>query len=293
MVERTLDVLLVEDSRTSAEMIKKMLADGPATRCAVTHVERLAEATRCLAERSFDVVLLDLILPDSHGLATVAAALDHAEGVPIIVLTGLDDETLAMTAVQQGAQDYLVKGQADAPTLLRSMRYAIERYRLLAELRSLAVVDELTGLYNRRGFLTLAPQQLKIADRTRGSLVLLFADLDDMKGINDTWGHEDGDQALRDTAKVLRTTFRDSDIIARMGGDEFVVLAATASASDAGTLTTRLQQQVAAHNAYATRRYRLSISTGTVIYEPGEPGGIRELLARADAVMYEHKRARR
>jgi diguanylate cyclase (GGDEF)-like protein len=293
MGERTLDILLVEDSRTFAQMIKQMMASGTAMRCRVTHVERLNDVAGRIAAQTFDVVLLDLTLPDSHGLDTLTGTLAQAEGIPIIVVTGLDDEGMAMTAVHQGAQDYLLKGEINYTLLMRSMRYAIERHRLLAEVRSLSVVDELTGLYNRRGFLTLAPQQLKIADRTRSGLVLLFADLDKMKTINDTWGHEEGDQALRDTANLLRATFRESDIIARIGGDEFVVLAATTSPRDADTLIARLQQQVAAHNARTARGYALSISAGTVAYDPQQPCGIRDLLARADTLMYDQKRAKR
>jgi diguanylate cyclase (GGDEF)-like protein/PAS domain S-box-containing protein len=156
-------------------------------------------------------------------------------------------------------------------------------------LRALLLVDELTGLYNRRGFLTLGEQQLKMAGRTKRKLLLLFADFDHLKRINDSLGHPQGDQALIDIADVLRETFRESDILARIGGDEFVVLALETDSANPETLTARLQKNLEAHNASADRRYRLSLSVGVARYDPEHPCSIDELLARADRLMYAQK----
>jgi len=164
-----------------------------------------------------------------------------------------------------------------------------ERKRAEEALRASLLVDELTGLYNRRGFSTLGQQQLKTADRAKSTMSLLFADFDDLKQINDTLGHPEGDLALIEIASVLRETFRESDIIARIGGDEFVVLAIETDGLPTEVLTTRLQENLEAHNARGNRRYKLSLSMGIARYDPESPCSIDELLARADRLMYEQK----
>ena len=164
------------------------------------------------------------------------------------------------------------------------------RVRMEEALRALALVDDLTGLYNRRGFLTLAQQQLKTANRARRSMVLLFADFNGLKQINDTLGHLEGDRALIETADVLRETFRESDILARIGGDEFVVLAIETDRVGPEILVTRLQENLEAHNAGEGRRYKLSLSVGLARYDSERSCSIDELLAQADRAMYEQKR---
>jgi diguanylate cyclase (GGDEF)-like protein len=158
------------------------------------------------------------------------------------------------------------------------------------QLRALTLTDDLTGVHNRRGFLAVAEQQLKLARRNKRELVLLFVDMDDFKSINDRYGHPEGDAALRTAAQILRGTFRDSDVVARMGGDEFVVLAADTGSSQA--IVDRLARSLDQHNAAATRPYRLSFSVGVARFDPAAPPSIEELLATADAMLYEQKRLR-
>lgn len=164
--------------------------------------------------------------------------------------------------------------------------------RMREELRTLSLVDELTGLYNRRAFSPLALQQLKLADRTRRPVAILLADLDGLKQINDTFGHRQGDEALKAAANVLREAFRQSDIIARIGGDEFVVLAIGANPEDADTLAVRLSTALRVDNARSARGYQLSMSFGIAHYHPDSRRSIDELLASADELMYEQKRSR-
>ena len=165
-------------------------------------------------------------------------------------------------------------------------------HRKLGELRAMSLVDELTGLHNRRGFLFLAQQHVKIANRTKRGMLLLFADLDDMKQINDRLGHQQGDLALIDTATILKEIFREVDIIARIGGDEFAILAMEAAKDSADILRTRLQENFDACNAKGDRRYKLAISVGMSRYDPYTPCSIDELMARADASMYEQKQGK-
>lgn len=161
------------------------------------------------------------------------------------------------------------------------------------QLRALSLVDELTGLYNRRGFLTLATQQLKLCDRTMRPALVVFVDLDGMKRINDQLGHDFGDLALIETANTLRHCFRYSDVVARLGGDEFVALAIDAAHEMSSTIEQRLYEKLAELNAKPGRPFELQFSVGTAPYDPSRAEMIEEVLARADAVMYERKRARK
>jgi diguanylate cyclase (GGDEF)-like protein len=173
--------------------------------------------------------------------------------------------------------------------------YALAVYRMTTEekLRDMSLEDDLTGLYNRRGFLTLAEQQFRIAHRSKKEMSLLYADLDDLKGVNDTLGHEEGDAVLVAFATMLREAFRESDIIARIGGDEFVVLAVDAGENKAEALKLRLMEKVGQWNAGTRRTYTLSVSLGTALYDPGRPAAIQDLIALADQGMYRHKSAKR
>jgi len=128
--ERPLRLLLVEDNPGDARLIQEELKEVPSARFEVLHVPRMAEAEAVVRESPLDAVLLDLSLPDGHGLANISRLLQAAPAVPLVVLTGTDDERLAVQAVHQGAQDYLVKGQVTGPLLVRALRYAIERKRV-------------------------------------------------------------------------------------------------------------------------------------------------------------------
>ncbi len=181
------------------------------------------------------------------------------------------------------------QGREVRVTVLRDIT---SRRRFEEELRTISMRDELTGLYNRRGFFTLAEQQMKISKRSKKDLVLLFADLNGLKQINDTFGHQEGDQAIIDAANVLKTLFRESDIVARIGEDEFVVLAIGAPDFSSKLLTERLNRGLDKFNAGNARKYQLAISTGLAIFSPEQPVSIDELLIQADRLMYQQKRAR-
>jgi len=172
------------------------------------------------------------------------------------------------------------------------LRDITERKQSEAKLRELSLKDELTGLNNRRGFLTLASQQMKGVERFRQFVALIYADLDKMKWINDNLGHKEGDRALVDTADILRCSFRSCDIVARLGGDEFVGLAVIQSEKDAELVLARLRECLELHNERASRPYPLSISFGLAIYDPQAPCTLAELMERADGVMYLQKQQR-
>ncbi|MFO7667541.1 MAG: diguanylate cyclase, partial [Desulfobacterales bacterium] len=168
-----------------------------------------------------------------------------------------------------------------------------ERKRMEAEILALSITDQLTGLHNRRGFLSLAGHQLKLSDRNKNGMLLFFADLDLLKQINDTLGHEEGDKALIEAANVLKETFRTSDIIARLGGDEFAVLAIDIKVKTPEVFTARLHQLIDIWNNQENRKYKLSISMGCAYYDPENPCSIDDLIARADKLMYEQKQKKK
>jgi len=198
------------------------------------------------------------------------------------------DGTLIFVEISAAVARFL--GQ---PVTLAYFRDVTHRRRLEEKLRTMSIMDELTGLYNRRGFFTLCQHQLKLAERTTKDILLLFADLDNMKSINDTLGHQAGDRVLIETADILRDTFRGSDIIGRMGGDEFAVLAFGAPDATSEVLTARLQHNIDVLNKRGDRDYRISLSVGLVRYDSRNPYSLNELLSRADTLMYEHKRQKR
>ncbi len=203
------------------------------------------------------------------------------------------DHLVGLVAVANSERPYSERELEGVQELAGFYAIAVDRKRKEDELRDMSLTDELTGLNNRRGFFTLADQQLKIANRSKKELFLLYADLDGLKWINDTLGHEEGDRALIETAASLRDAFRESDIIARIGGDEFVVLAVDIGDMRPEILARRVREAFAARNAEPGRKFELSISYGIVSYNPEEPRLVQDLINQADKRMYEGKSAKR
>lgn len=218
------------------------------------------------------------------------------EGEPCRLEVSFRERTYELNAVPIFAGDYvshalvflydITERTSQLADLRRLHQLLEERSR---ELEEASVTDELTRLLNRRGFLLLAEQEMKKASRNQSRLVLCFVDLNGMKKINDTLGHEVGDQALIDTAQLLRKCFRDSDVIARLGGDEFVVLANDAPVTSGPTFEARLMAALDEYNELGGP-FRLSMSLGTAIFDPSQPLDLETLLTDADARMYEQKR---
>ena len=236
-----ISLLLVEDNNGDARMAQEALTESKRVHFKVTRVDRLSSAVTLLARETFDIILLDLTLPDGSGLDTFVKVHESAPQTPIMVLTGLDDETLGVMAVQQGAQEYLVKSDATGPLIVRCLRYALQRHRLREDLRGLSLTDDLTGLFNRRGFTLLSRQLLKVCSRMNRPLVLLFAELENLPTINATHrGAVSGDEALRQVGTLLRRTFRDSDVLGHFDGNSFAVLAI--DSPDERGLTFRIEE---------------------------------------------------
>jgi len=282
-------VLVVEDNPADARWVREMLAEDAAGEFDLLHASTVGDAVDQLAAHGgwIDAVLLDLSLPDDTGLNTLQRVLPVAHTAVVIVMTGQGDEQLGLNAMQAGAQDYLIKGQLDGRTLRRALRFALERQTVL---QRLSHRDDLTGLHNRRGFMLQAEQMTRAARRQRTSLLLTFLDLDDFKRINDTFGHAEGNRALVEAADVLRRCFRQSDLLARFGGDEFAALSLGSGEADDTVLRARLDGALDAVNTKPDRDYRLSFSVGILVCAPWADHAVEELLEEADRLMYREKR---
>jgi diguanylate cyclase (GGDEF)-like protein/PAS domain S-box-containing protein len=197
--------------------------------------------------------------------------IEHYDGI----LVDITREKLAEEALKNALQEREKSNQ--------------ERKKMIRKLESISLTDDLTGLYNRRGFFTFAYQYLQVAARKKVPLFLLFLDVDNMKRINDSYGHHMGDAALVRMANILRKTFRLSDVKGRMGGDEFGVFPVGSSLATVEAALGRLKKAIAAFNSGKRSPFKLSISSGIACYDPDYPSTIEELLVRADKLMYEQK----
>jgi diguanylate cyclase (GGDEF)-like protein len=238
-------------------------------------------------------VLLDLNLPDARGLdALRRLRTESGREIPVVVLTGEQDEEQAIAAVGAGAQEYLVKDEIRGALLARAISHAVERHRMQERLLQAALRDDLTGAYNRRGFLELGRHRVDLARRRGEHLAVLVADVDGLKAVNDSLGHAQGSRLICDVAAILLQTARRSDVVARLGGDEFAVLL-TGPAGAAAALTRRIRDAVARANARGDRPYRISLSIGAAVTDPGTELDLDRLLEEADRRMYEDKREHR
>ena len=287
-MEGCLRVLLVEHNEADARLLLNFM-NREDQGVEVVWVPSFIDAMTELRKSEYDAMLLDLFLPDSEGIDAIRRVSDRAD-IPVIALTKEAEPTPGVDALLAGAEDNFVKERINSHNVLRAIQYAIARHRRIGELHALSLIDELTGLHNRRAFMTLGEHQLKIARRQDCNVTLAFADLDGLKAINDQHGHMWGDFALKDIAGILKNAFRESDVIARIGGDEFAVLWISRSPLSSDGLHSRLKSIVDAHCVLEPRPYKLSLSIGFAHYEVGFPETLEDMLFETDKRMYVDKR---
>jgi diguanylate cyclase (GGDEF)-like protein len=286
---RPLRVLAVEDNPGDAVLVREMLREADPKGFDLVHADTLAAGMDVLMTGGADCVLLDLSLPDAEGLDALAQVQNVSLEVPVIVLSGRSDERLAVRAVQEGAQDYLIKGQVDARLLARAINYAIERKRVEVELAHQALHDALTGLPNRALFLDRLAQGLTRLGRHDSCVAVLFCDLDRFKVVNDSLGHTAGDRLLVDVARRLEGVLRAGDTAARFGGDEFVILCEEITgAHQAIAIAERVAEALDAPFVLGDDEafVRTSIGIAMAIEPHARP---EALLRDADAAMYRAK----
>jgi two-component system cell cycle response regulator len=279
----SLRTLLIEDNPADAREICEALAEAPHAPFEIDWVDRLAKGLAKAESESFDLVLLDLGLPESRGISTFTTMQAAAPEVPIIVLSGLDDEELALKAVRNGAQDYLVKGQVQGRSLVRAMQYAIVRNRMQRELGGPSYRDELTGLYNRQGFLVLGEQQMRLADLTKTRLALIVAEAEGLVKIGEAYGRDERKRALGEIAEVLRESFPQSDLVARLGPEEFGSIFVCTSNHQPHQSASTFEARLHSRNCRSDRPYQLVAGVGEAVYDPAHPCSLATLIARANA----------
>ena len=303
-----INILIVDDTPDNLRLLTCILVgQGYIVRKALNG----KTALQAIHRHPPDLILLDIAMPDMDGYE-VCQQLKTSEvtaNIPIIFISALDHIGSKVRAFEVGGQDYITKPFQELEVLMRVKNQLliqhqqqqliqqnqrleqeiVERLKAEAEVRQMSLTDALTGLYNRRGFFLLAEQQLKLARRNQSPYYLLFADLDGLKKINDSLGHEKGDEVIVGAAQILKQTFRDADIVARLGGDEFVILIPTCS-DQTIDFQMRLQTSLDRFNQESDHPYCLAISMGVHFCDLSDDISLESLVAQADKLMYDQKR---
>jgi diguanylate cyclase (GGDEF)-like protein len=283
-------ILLVEDNPGDERLTRMALSEDPHRTFDVTSASTLRGGLELAQLHHYDAILLDMQLPDSTGLANVKTLALAAPRTPILVMTGLDDDSLAIQVCEHGAQAYLIKGKNDPAALSRAIRCAIARKRFEAVLAEQAYFDSLTGLANRGLFRDRLTQALARAARTDKRVGVLFIDLDNFKTINDSFGHKIGDDVLRVVAEALRSAVRQTDTVARVGGDEFTVLVEPLDElADADLVAQKLLSAAQTTVTLQGAEVHLTASIGAAVF-PDHGTNIDSLIESADSAMFLAKR---
>ena len=245
----------MEDDLASARLLSELLETSTAPCFAIHHVTTAGDACVAVGRGGIDVVLLDLGLPDAKDLQALMKLEECLHEIPVIVLTGHGDETLAKDALHCGAEDYLLKGTVDRSSLLRAIRYAVERHRSVRDLtrvkrelesanqhlERLTLIEPLTELLNRRGLQQALSREIQSLTRGTSRAAVIVVDLDDFKTINETLGHATGDVVLKEIGRRLRASVRAVDYVGRLGGDEFMLILPDTSPAEVGRVAERLR----------------------------------------------------
>lgn len=299
-----LKILLVEDDQEFADILRIRLSKEMGPRLEITCLPTLQQALGALAEKTWDLILLDLMLPDSSGIQTFATLRSQARHTPVVIMSGLDNDALAIDAVRKGAEDYLVKGEINSRFLLRIMHHAIDRHRIKEKLASvtgrlretnlrlekMALLDPLTELYNRRGLQQALTRETQILSREGGKLMVLIFDIDDFKKINDSLGHPVGDILLKETAKKIQDSVRASDHVARIGGDEFILLLPKTLLKEGLRLAERLRFAVSNITITVSEKETMKITASFGLAPvPEHVASVDDLLAISDPFLRQSK----
>ena len=298
---RALRVLVVEDSPADSRLLREALKEATTEApWEMDFVTTLADAELAVKPGRYDCVLLDLGLPDASGPDGVERIRSANRRQTVVIMTGLDSEEAALQSLKRGAQDYLVKGRYDGASLVRLIKHAMERNLVLNEVDRMleqqfyrVTHDALTGLPNRQLFEDHARSALSRAEREGSRFALGFVDLDGFKAVNDTHGHAIGDALLREVGRALESLVRGGDTVARVSGDEFLLLfAPMTDMTRAEVVVRRVKEHIASIKKVDGKEVTVTASVGLAFY-PEDGRSLAELERRADQAMYDAKRASR
>ena len=283
-----LRILLIEDDSAHAEFTQTMLEGVSSTRMSLDHTTSVRGAIDRLAHQLYDIALLDLGLPDAQELEALKSLVGAAPHLPLVILTSTENDGLALQAVKDGAQDYLVKGQATPEVIVRAIRYAIERKQSELHIRHLAYYDSLTLLPNRRLLMEHLGQTLKRASRAGSIVGVFFIDIDHFKQINDEFGHAVGDSVLTQLAARLSKSLRGSDTLGRLSGDEFVAIVEANHTRELALVAESVQGCLKLPFSTPQGELFTTASVGVSAF-PADGQDVGELLRNADRAMYRAK----
>ena len=287
-------ILHIEDNFADAYLMQEaMLGDTGSVRYDIEHVDTLKDALNSLQSQGYKAVLLDLELSDASGLSNISAIREEQPDLPIVVLSGQDDDAKALQAIEHGAQEYIVKGHSNGKVINLALQSSICRKEVETRLFKQANFDCLTGLPNQRFFIDSLERELAKAKRWQREMVVMFLDLDNFKPINDEHGHDAGNAVLMEAADRMTKTVRKTDLIARYGGDEFIILLDDHSKnihSIAGQVATKLLTSFDKPFEYNGNILEFSASIGIAIYS-GAGDDYTSLIASADKAMYQAKKS--
>jgi diguanylate cyclase (GGDEF)-like protein len=292
------DILVVDDTKANLKLLMAVLGGAGYRVRPATDGEL---ALRSIRAKSPDLVLLDVKMPgiDGYEVCRRLKADEATSAIPVIFISASVDNNGRVMGFEAGGVDFITKPFSSAEVLARvdthlSLRHAqVELERRAIELKDMAETDELTGLLNRRGFMLLGENSLRTAEAAGQPVAVMYADIDGMKGINDTHGHPTGDEALRETAAMLRDGFRSSDLLGRVGGDEFAVLAVGIGEREMTALIERIERRFAARDAGGSGP-PLAFSMGAAYADKDADGrSLDRLIEVADERMYAAKQAKR
>jgi two-component system cell cycle response regulator len=300
MKQTPLKVMLVLDEAESSPYLDGGLF-GEAYDCHLIDVksvgvgsENWSGVLRKVAQQAPDVLLLDSTLAWQSVLKMAIGLRGQMPNLPIVLVPNTPgageepEEPPAYLAKRLPGSVGAAGDRIAGESVARTIRYIRGRLGLQRALLQMALRDELTGLHNRRGFMALATQQLRLARDMRQHALMFFADLDGLKWINDSFGHAEGDRAISLVAASIRQTFRKSDVTGRLSGDEFVAMILEQPGRGAEAIRQRLQTSLA-DCSRAESRYTLSLSVGVAHFDPDKPVSLQELIRQADAALYRHK----
>jgi diguanylate cyclase (GGDEF)-like protein len=278
-------IIIVDNDRVLLSMLKEGLK-SEGYRCEVT--SNAGTALESIGETPFDILVTDIVMPGLDGFELTEKAKKIRPDITVIMMTGFIDDFSYDRALEAGASDFIKK-----PFTLKEIKIRLQHVRLREKLRETSITDEVTGLCNRKGFFILADQQLKLARRYKKGLFMLHAVLNNFEAISEAFGHQGADQALVDTAALLKATYREADLIARIAKDRFVVCPVGFTGDNVRMITDCLQENVDRHNAKKDCKCKLSVRFGTIHCDPGNPCSLDELLAYGDALTDGQKKPNR
>lgn len=288
--QKKLRILLIEDAKGDAILLEKILKNSMPDQHELTHVLTLEDALTLAADEVFDIALLDRTLPDADEFNGLHSLQNIAPQLPIVFLTGYQDEQTSLQAIEQGAQDYILKDRLDGNLIKKAIQYAILRKQFEGVLMVRANYDMLTGLANRMLFESRLDMALARMRRQDGNLAVLFLDLDHFKPVNDTLGHIAGDQVLMQVAKRMKQSLRPYDTVARFGGDEFaILLEALPRPEDSEIVANKVLQLFATPFEVSGRTVSLGVSIGIAVCESRKFCARESLMHQADQAMYAAK----